>query len=648
MPTNTIPASQTVNIIPAVLAAGGQQLTFIELMLTTNSRVPIGTVPSFANLAGVQSYFGPTSNEAAAAAVYFLAFDNSNIKPGALLFAQYPIVNVGAYLRGGNISTITLAALQALTGTLTVTIDGVVKNSGTVNLSSATSFTSASQLIANGFALTGPTLGSVTASAGATFTATGSSTNLTVTAVTGVIVPGTAASCSITGTGVPSSTYIISQTSGTTGGAGVYVTNNATTSSAASITATSTTMTVSAVGSGTVAVGDQATGSGVTTGTYIGGLGTGSGGTGTYILTQGMQFASTTVTLTQPVVTWDSVSGAFIIISSTTGATSTMSFATGTLSASLALTQALGAVTSQGAVTATPSAFMAGIIQTTQNWVTFQTLFDPDAGSGNAQKQLFAAWTNSTGNQFAYLAWDNDITPVNSNAATTSLGYILRQAQSSGTVPIYEQLGVNNHYASFVGGAIASVDFSEHNGRTNLKFRSQSGLPITSLTGTQAANLDANGYNYYAGNASRAQQFNWLAQGVITGPFDWIDTYIDQIWLNYSLQEAFLLCLTQNKSVPYNATGYSLLRQYAQDPINAALNFGAIVTGVPLSEGQAAYVNNAAGFRISDTITQNGYYLLILPSSPTVRGLRGSPPMQFFYTDGGSVNMINLTSTDIM
>jgi hypothetical protein len=354
----------------------------------------------------------------------------------------------------------------------------------------------------------------------------------------------------------------VSQASGTTGGAGVYVTNNATTASGAAITVTSTTMTVSFVTSGTISVGQQATGTNVTAGTYVGGLGTGAGGTGTYILTQGCQFASTTVTLSQPVVTWDSVSGGFIIVSSTTGASSTMSFATGTLSTALALTQATGAVTSQGAVAAVPWAFMAGIIQQTQNWITFQTLFDPDGGSGNAQKQLFAAWTNSTGNQFVYLAWDNDITPTQSNAATTSLGYILEQSQSSGTVPIYEPAGSNNHYASFVGGAIASIDFTELNGRTNLKFRSQAGLPITSLTGTQAANLDANQYNYYAGNASRAQTFNWFSQGVLTGPFKWIDAYVNQIWLNYSLQQAFMLCLTQNKSVPFNASGYGLIRQW--------------------------------------------------------------------------------------
>ena len=71
--------------------------------------------------------------------------------------------------------------------------------------------------------------------AGATFTGTGSGTNLTASAVTGVIGIGNV----ITGSGVPALTTIVSQTSGTPGGAGVYVTNNATTSAAAALAANS-------------------------------------------------------------------------------------------------------------------------------------------------------------------------------------------------------------------------------------------------------------------------------------------------------------------------------------------------------------------------------------------------------------------------
>jgi hypothetical protein len=78
--------------------------------------------------------------------------------------------------------------------------------------------------------------------AGATFTGTGSGTNLTASAVTGLIGIGN----TVTGTGVPANTTIVSQTSGTAGGAGVYVTSNATTSSSAALTANSTVTAASA------------------------------------------------------------------------------------------------------------------------------------------------------------------------------------------------------------------------------------------------------------------------------------------------------------------------------------------------------------------------------------------------------------------
>jgi hypothetical protein len=63
--------------------------------------------------------------------------------------------------------------------------------------------------------------------AGASFTGVGSGTNLTASAVTGVIGIGN----TISGTGVPGGTTILSQTSGPIGGAGVYVTSGATTAS---------------------------------------------------------------------------------------------------------------------------------------------------------------------------------------------------------------------------------------------------------------------------------------------------------------------------------------------------------------------------------------------------------------------------------
>lgn len=135
---------------------------------------------------------------------------------------------------------------------------------------------------------------SVTATIGASFTATGAGTNLTVTSIAGYLSAGDI----ISGTGIPTGTTIVSQSSGTTGSNGVYVTSVATTASAAACTTTSTVLRVSAVASGTVAldqyifdVGD------VTEGTYITALITGAGGTGTYRLNNRMRIPSETMSL---------------------------------------------------------------------------------------------------------------------------------------------------------------------------------------------------------------------------------------------------------------------------------------------------------------------------------------------------------------
>jgi hypothetical protein len=116
---------------------------------------------------------------------------------------------------------------------------------------------------------------------------------LTVTAVgSGVLVTGE----TLSGTNVTTGTMITGQLTGTTGGIGTYTVSVQQTTASTTISGTYGTMTVSAVGSGALAVGDVLSGSGVTAGTYITALGTGTGGTGTYIVSPNTVVTSTTVT----------------------------------------------------------------------------------------------------------------------------------------------------------------------------------------------------------------------------------------------------------------------------------------------------------------------------------------------------------------
>lgn len=573
-----IPASQIVSVAPSVLSAGGTAIDLTGLFLTQNTRVPLGQILSFPTSQSVSSYFGATSNEAALAAIYFLGFNNSNKKPGFCLFTQYNTTAVSAYLRGGSVSALSLSALQAVNGNLTLTINGTV-TSGTINLATATGFSSAAQIIADTLDIVGPQVASVT---------------------------------------------------GTISG---------------------TTLTVTSLSSGTLAIGQIIQGTSVIAGTYITAFMSGTGGTGTYAVSSSQNVGSETLNIFTPGVSYDSVSGAFVIVSNTTGTNSTINYASGTVATALLLTQSTGAVLSQGANALTPGTgapltFMNSVTAFTQNWAAFTTVFE----AVSADKISFAQWTNSQNNRYLYAMWDTNIVNTQAGGPSNSVSTIISD-NYSGTALLYSNPAVDligGEVAAFLLGAIASIDYTETNGRSTMAFKAQTGLApqVTNVVISQY--LQQYGLSYYGDWTSANSQFTFLYPGNITGPFLWIDSYVNQIWLNNQLQIALMSLLTSAKSVPYNTLGYGLIEAACMDPILTAVNFGSIVPGVPLSASQVAQVNAAAGYAIDQTITQRGWYLQVLPASAQVRQARQSPPITLFYADGESIQSISIASIDIL
>ena len=147
----TIPASDIVVVNPGVVGSGGNPLALNGVILSKNTLLPTGGVRSFASADAVSAFFGPSSTEYALAQTYFLGFDNSTIKPGTLYFAPFVDTDRAAWLQSGSLSGMTLAQLQALSGVLTVTVDGTAFTSSSINLATATSFSNAASLIQAGF-----------------------------------------------------------------------------------------------------------------------------------------------------------------------------------------------------------------------------------------------------------------------------------------------------------------------------------------------------------------------------------------------------------------------------------------------------------------------------------------------------------------
>jgi hypothetical protein len=505
----TIPAMRIAKINPGVISGGGNSLAMNALYLTQSLLMPTGSVFNFASDASVAKFFGPGSPEAAQAAIYFAGYNNSPLKPGGMLFSAFNAAARAAFLQSGSLAGMTLTQLQALTGTLTISVDGTPETSAAIDLATATSFTNAAALILAGF--TAPA------------------------------------------------------------------------------------------------------------------------------------FA----------VSWNAVASAFVFTSTLTGVTATISYASGTLAASLNLTVAGGAILSQGAAVDTPATAMANAIRVSQNWATFVTLWEPVT----ADKLAFLTWSNEQNDRYLYLGWDSDVN-ASVQGNTTCFGALAIAAGLGGGAAFsgdpalaltegttLAALALN--LATFVAGAIASINFAGINARTTLAFLSGSIQP-TCADDQISQNLLANGYSFYGSYATANKTFIFLYNGQMFGVWKWINSYVQQIYLNSQFQLALMNLVTQIGSVSYTPAGYGLIRNTLADPIAAALAFGTIRVGVTLSASQTAQVNQAAGVNAASVIQTQGYYLQILDPGAEVRANKGSPIINFWYADGDDVQQITMASIDIL
>ncbi len=177
--------------------------------------------------------------------------------------------------------------------------------------------------------------------------------------VTGTFIPG----CTISGTGVTSGTTIVQQISGTPGGDGVYFVSVSQTVASTTITGAYGVLTISGTVTGTFSVGALLSGTSVPSGCFIIGLGSGTGGDGTYYVNTNTVVASTTISATLAEDTVFVAQGAPVLAAPYPGAiTGWLDEAASGLGGS-----ATGVITS---VTASSTATIAGNVLTTSGTVT--------------------------------------------------------------------------------------------------------------------------------------------------------------------------------------------------------------------------------------------------------------------------------------
>lgn len=365
--------------------------------------------------------------------------------------------------------------------------------------------------------------------------------------------------------------------------------------------------------------------------------------TGTVDLSAATSFsnaATLIATALTAAVTFDTQLQSFVIASGTTGATSSISFATGAAAEALALTELTGAQLDNVTTVDTATTAMKRLTNYTLNLSTI-VAETSTALTDDVQKEI-ATWVSLQNHRYWLVKYGEEPTALIANNTTNFAGWVAENNVADVTC-VY---GTFEH-AALCAGYAASLNFSELNGRTTMDFRSTSTLAPSVTDVDDASALESNGYAYYGAFATANDRFIFLRNSIVSGEFKWVDAHLNQIYFNSQLQLAQITGLIANKSIPYNEVGKSKVRASAQDPINEMLNFGGIQTGVILSEQQKSIINNEAGVDAATIIFNQGYYLMIRDATAQVRAVRGSFPIKLWYTDGGSVHSINIASINV-
>lgn len=338
-------------------------------------------------------------------------------------------------------------------------------------------------------------------------------------------------------------------------------------------------------------------------------------------------------------VTWDSEFGCFVIKSGTYGEDSTISVVTGTAAEFLGLANAQ---LSQGSEFISPEAAVEFAAVTHLNWAQFTILFDGGVNV-DALKEL-CKWQATKDSRYFFVAYDNHVNALEPGDASCFGRWVMDNKYN--VLVCWDNVTV----ATFVMGCFASVNWDAYNGRITPAFKTQEGMEPTVSNLHDANALLENGYSYFGAYAADGPKntYNFFYDGKIGGIFEWSDSFVNQIFMNAQLRGAMIDMLMGVNVMPYSDYGYAMIRSAAMDPINQALTNGSIRTGVNLSENQKAQIVSMIGFDISDELYTKGYYLYIGRATAQARSQRQSPPITFFYMDGGSIQRIEIPSIAVL
>lgn len=340
-----------------------------------------------------------------------------------------------------------------------------------------------------------------------------------------------------------------------------------------------------------------------------------------------------TTALTGAVCTYDAVYKRFVIKSTTTGATSAISFltpaATGVdISELLAMTS-----TSSGAYVANGSIAQSAI----DTVVTMDDSFGQSwyglfiAGASNNDHLAVSAFIEGSNTKHAYAVNTQEAGVLTSND-TSNIAYQLKQLGYKKTATQYSSSDLYAVVSLFA--RILTTDYNANKTVITLMYKQEPSVVAESLAQTQMVNLLANNCNVfvkYNNNTSIIQP------GVVANG-DFIDTIFGSDWLAITVQNTLYNLLYSNTTkIPQTNEGHNVLATGIAQVLEQSVDNGLIAPGQWNATGFGAlkqFDYLPTGFYI--------YFKNVDLQNPADRAARKSVPFQVAAKLAGAIHTVDV------
>lgn len=309
------------------------------------------------------------------------------------------------------------------------------------------------------------------------------------------------------------------------------------------------------------------------------------------------------------------------------------------LSALLALnSDAQGAYTQQGINALTPKQNIDALIGQTSNFVSIFSTFDITEDE-TVEISNYINTINQDDPRILYLA-DTANSNVYDFNNPDSLGHKL--LNNIGSVPVFSKECV-----AMLGGWVACNDLDNDQSFT-VALKTQTGAPALNISDTQFDALISNYMTFYAKYSTKSNDFNLMYPGKTTGIYNYIDSFVNAIWLSERIKISFAQLMQIVKKISYTPAGYELITSRILTIIDLALSNGVIEPGITLTDEQITVLTPQIGSKGLEALNNNGYYIIVGdPKEVQDRITRNSPQIFIWYTYGGAIQQLVFNVTQI-